>query len=268
MQGVTVISGGSGYPDSGRLSFSGCSTSPEGSFTAKNGVIQYVSLTTFGSGCDPVMFAVAAKGGKDASLRPSYGLTPSFNWSGNVDYCTTFQGHDMGASTCKALSQTMPAGDMWVNGATTALRMAAAGLTKVSVNDFHCIPTAQNSCAAGANVDELEADLGIVRRVSAGVSGTTMTLSYFAPDARACSVDISGDKGRSWKRRFDAGGTRERSLPFKGLSPDTSYSYRLLCYYDQSESWFGFPSDSSNLATSGTFTVGSASPVPAQSPQH
>ena len=47
---------------------------------------------------------------------------------------------------------------------------------------------------------------------------------------------------------------------FASLTPAfSSYQYRILCYFDQSEGitagWLAFPPDPSNLATDGTFTT-------------
>jgi len=256
IQGATVIAGGSGYPNSGNVLFTGCTTRPVATYTATGGVIQYTTFTSFGSGCDPATSTVSATGGgSGATLRPAYGLTTDYTWSGNVIYCTS-QGTDMNQSTCNNFSGTMPLGDVWAVGATTALRMAAAGLVNSSLSDYRCVPTTQTTCAAGANVDQLESDLGIVSHISAVAAGTTATLSYLAPDSRACSVDISADNGTTWTRTADSGGPTQRSVPLQGLLPSTTYQYRLLCYYDQTQAWFAFPSDSSTLATSGIFTTG------------
>jgi len=257
MQGATVVAGGSGYPNSGSLSFTGCVSPPAGTYTAVGGVIRYVTFTSFGSGCEPSVFTVSATGGgSGASLRPAYGLTPSYLWNGNVNYCTTYQGVEMNMSTCGAVSSTMPPGDTWVVGADSAARMAAAGLVNASASDYRCVPTAQTSCTAGASLDKLESDLGIVSQISLASEGATSTLTYVAPDSKACSVDISGDSGSTWTRTVDSGGAVQRSVPLTGLSTGASYQYRLMCYYDQTQPWFAFPSDSSNLATSGTFTAG------------
>src|SRR5258708_5004744 len=162
----------------------------------------------------------------------------------------------MNLPTCFALSRTMPTGDIWTKGATTDARLAAAGLTNTAAGDFTCTPNGQAPCTAGANIAKLESDLGIVSHISGLVSGTTATISYLAPDSRACTVDLSPN-GTNWTRTTDAGGATQRSVSLPGLTLNTTYQYRVLCYYDQTEEWFSFPSDSSNLVTSGTFSTGS-----------
>ena len=266
MQGASVINGGAAYPDSGPLVFRGCQVPPTGTYTAVGGVIQYTTFTSFGSGCDPLVFSVSPAGDRGLNrgpdgvnrlvLRPSYGLTPAYFWGGNVIYCTTNQGADMDMNTCNSFRATMPSDDVYAIGSTTALRMAAAGLINAALSDYHCVPTQQNSCSAGADVDKLEADLGIVSHITPQLSGTTEILSYLAPDSRACSVDISGDNGATWTRTSDSGGDRQRSVSLTRLSPGVPYQYRVLCYFDQTQDWFAFPSDSSNMATSGTFMSG------------
>ena len=156
MGGATVIAGGSGYPNSGNLSFTGCAKPPVGTYNATGGVIQSTTFTSFGVGCDPATFTVSATGGgAGAALRPAYGLTPSYMWSENVDYCTTYQGVDMDTNTCSSVNSTMPSGDIWVSGASTAARMTAAGLVNSASSDYRCVPTKQTTCVAGANVDQL-----------------------------------------------------------------------------------------------------------------
>lgn len=257
MQGASVISGGSGYPSSGNLAFSGCTTAPVGSYTAKAGVIVSTTFTSFGSGCDPTKFKVTpVGGGSGALLRPAYGLKPSFQWNSNVNYCTTFNQSDMDMMTCLTASATMPAGDVYAPGPNTAARMAAAGIVNGALSDYHCKTPSLTACVAGANVDTLEADLGIVSHISTSTVGTTFTISYLAPDSKGCSVDISPDQGIGWMRKADTPGERQRSVVLDGLAPNTSYQYRVLCYFDQTPDWFAFPSDTSNLTTSGTFTTG------------
>jgi hypothetical protein len=158
----------------------------------------------------------------------------------------------MDMNTCGSLSATMPSGDVWASGATTEARMVSAGLVYSASSDFRCLPTNQTSCTAGANIGKLESDLGIVSQISAAVAGDKTTLAYVAPDSGGCSADISAD-GTTWTRTADSGGDVQRSISWTGLLPGTTYQYRLLCYYDQTQPWFAFPSDSSDINTSGTF---------------
>jgi hypothetical protein len=279
MQGVSVISPGSGYPASGSLNFSNCTSAPAGFFSAISGAITGAygvgqgvagAFTSFGSGCNPASMTASAStagGGSGALLRPHYGLTPAYTWQGNVNICTYFNGVEMGPGQCLpkgglSLISTMPANDSYPPGPTLAQRLSAAGLANAAAGDYRCTTTAYNSCAAGANINQLESDQGIVSRIETNIAATSASISYLAPDLRACSVDISPD-GNSWTRNTYSGTQRQQSIVFNGLSPATAYQYRVICYFDQSEGmgagWFSFPSDPSNLATSGTFTTLAAS---------
>lgn len=258
MQGASVIQGGLGYPNTGPLSFTGCKVSPTGIYKAAAGVIKSVEFHSFGSGCNPATYTIApAPGaGTGAQLRPAYGLTPSYVWSGNITVCSTFGGNEMDMAACKSSTATMPSGDLYPVGPTTTARMVAAGLTKVSAGDYHCIGKGGKPCAAGVDIEKLESSLGIVSHIAATASGTSATISYLAPDARACTIDFSGNAGKSWQRKTDNGGDVKRSVTLTGLTPDTPYQYRLLCYFDQTGEWFSFRSEPTNMVTSGSFTTG------------
>jgi hypothetical protein len=151
----------------------------------------------------------------------------------------------------------MPTGDIWPNpvAATVASRQAAAGLANVAVDDYTCTATTTSPCSAGVNLAKLESDLGIVSRIATSVSASSVKISYLAPDTRACSVDLQ--VSAVWQRQTDSGGARQRSVTFSSLATG-SYPYRVLCYYPQDATnspWFEFPSDASNLNTSGTVTT-------------
>ncbi len=66
------------------------------------------------------------------------------------------------------------------------------------------------------------------------VTANSATLSYLAPDAKACTVEF-GTSARwgSGKRVRDAGGSREREVAFTGLPPQSAIHYRLLCAVEQ-----------------------------------
>lgn len=261
MQGVSVVSGGTGYPATGNLIVTGCTTTPVGGFAATNGVIWVAGFTNFGSGCNPSTMTVTADtslGGSGAVLRAAYGLTPSYIWTGNLITCMDAYGNEMSDADCATYTGTMPSGDIYTTGGTMANRLIAAGFANYANNDFRCYPTSQSSCSAGANINQLESDLGIVSQIGTRISANSVAITYLAPDLNACSVDISPD-GVNWTRGGDGGGGRERSVSFLRLMPLTTYSYRIMCYFDQSEAasvgWFSFPSDPSNLNTDGAFTT-------------
>ena len=84
----------------------------------------------------------------------------------------------------------MPLGDQWPKGATTAMRMAAAGLTNTAASDYTCTQPSQAPCSAGVNMAKLESDLGIVSHISLVPAANTATFTYLAPDSRVCSADV------------------------------------------------------------------------------
>jgi len=244
MQGASIISGGSGYASSGSLSFSNCSSAPAGTFTASGGVVG-ASFSSFGSGCTPSTFTVSASGSTGASLRPAYGLTTSYTWGGNVNYCTSYQGSDMTSGICSSASSTMPSGDIWASGSSTTARLAAAGVS----SDYSITPTTANAGNVGANLNEIYATTGTTTNVSVTVAATFASINYYAPDSRACSADFSAD-GTTWTRATDSGGPPSRSLVLTGLIADAPYNYRLLCYFDQTSDLF-----SGGQITDGTFST-------------
>ena len=288
IQGIRVVNPGSGYPATGTINFSGtCSTMPTATFYSTGGQIIGVnmgssginlagSFTGFGNGCiASTMSAVAdtSGGGSGASLRVEYGLTPKYNWSGNAGVCTFFNGSNMNTSQCSSYTNPgvlMPSGDFYptaVSGLMTD-RFTNVGLKNYGSNDFNCYATSQSGCGFGVNVNKLEGDLGIVSQISSNVSGTTLAVSYLAPDSRSCYVDITTNGGTSWTRTQDSNpGVRSyRTVSFTGLGTGVSGTYRILCYFNQTEGynynengdttgWFRFPSEYSNIQTVGSFTT-------------
>ena len=157
---------------------------------------------------------------------------------------------DMTQSQITTLSANLPGGDTYITGATTTARQANAGLSNINGGDPTCTPTPQNPCAAGVNVQGLEAALGIVSNVVVRPGPSALQFSYIAPDSRMCSVDTSPD-GVSWTRTSDSGGSRLRAILVSGLSASASYQYRLMCYYSQTPAWFSAAWDKTNLVTDG-----------------
>jgi hypothetical protein len=153
----------------------------------------------------------------------------------------------------------MPTGDTYTTGANIAARQTAAGFVGAASNDFRCTPTAQTSCTSGANISQLESDLGLTSNIYSSVSSNSVKFSYTAPDSDVCHVDISTNSFATITRLADSGGDRNRTVTFSSLPASTAHSYRILCHADQTEGanlgWFSFPSDPSNLQTNGTFTT-------------
>ncbi len=117
-------------------------------------------------------------------------------------------------------------------------------------NPYAIVPSVYNPGNLGANVTAVNQATGVVQGISVNNGPTSLTFSYAAPDNRACSVDI-GSAGSTWSRMTDSGGAFARSLTFTGLTPNTVYQYRVMCYFDQSAAYEFLPAQ----ITSGTITT-------------
>ena len=88
----------------------------------------------------------------------------------------------------------------------------------------------------GANMNALRTATGRVQHVRvSGVGPDRATVSYLAPDAFACTVEVGpvADFGGATRRR-DAGGEKHgRRVEFLHLSSNTRYHYRVLCASEQ-----------------------------------
>jgi len=76
--------------------------------------------------------------------------------------------------------------------------------------------------------------------------------SYMAPDAKACSVDVTAD-GQRWIRTMDGGGARSRSVTVTGLLNGTTYQSRILGYYQQQNDGVLYTDYSPDQITVATF---------------
>jgi len=87
----------------------------------------------------------------------------------------------------------------------------------------------------GVNMDVLEAALGKVQSVTALTNTSAAQISYVAPDAFACTVEVSRfpDFQQSLRKRDPGGALLSRSVMFINLLPASSYYYRILCASDQ-----------------------------------
>lgn len=184
------------------------------------------------------------------------GLVKSaFTWLGNIDiggwYATNLTPWtQMTPTQINTLSANLPSGDTWISGSSIAARQANAGVAGIDSGNMNCWATPQNSCVAGASIQELESVLGIVTNVSVFAGASTLQFNYVAPDSRSCAVDTSAN-GTVWTRAVDGGGSRVRMLAVNGLNASSPYQYRLMCYYSQTAPWFSFPSELSNMVTDG-----------------
>ncbi len=92
----------------------------------------------------------------------------------------------------------------------------------------------------GADVDLVEATQGRVSnlRVS-GIATDEATVSYLAPDADVCTVEVSTSE--TWgtgARTGDGGGDRVRNVEVGSLTTDTVYNVRVLCMAEQPSTTF------------------------------
>lgn len=89
----------------------------------------------------------------------------------------------------------------------------------------------------GADINALQAAQGKVTLVGTNqITTSAATVSYVAPDNSSCSVDYSSTDPtviHSFTRVQDGGGTRSRSVRITGLSPHTTYHYRINCAVQQ-----------------------------------
>jgi hypothetical protein len=128
-------------------------------------------------------------------------------------------------------------------------------LTGGNPKPYTIVPSVYNPGNIGANVTIVNQAAGVVQGVSLNKGPSFLQFSYVAPDTRVCSVDISPD-GTTWSRMTDSGGSFSRSLTFTGLTPNTPYQYRIMCYFDQSAAYEFLPSE----ITSGTIITATGTP--------
>ena len=182
-------------------------------------------------------------------------VTPDYTWSKNVligGFIGNDAAHavDMTYAQVVAYSANMPAGDIYPTGDTIAARQVAAGLDTTTWRS-----SVYNPQGIGADIDRLISDMGIVSRVQVPiVTSNTATFTYFAPDSRACVVDVSSN-GSNWLRTQDAGGQRSRTVAVTGLSPATNYTSRIVCYYGQKNDGVLYTDYSADQITSGSFST-------------
>jgi hypothetical protein len=180
-------------------------------------------------------------------------VTPNYSWSSNVliggwagDGPTSVT--DLTYAGLMSYASKMPAGDIYPAGDTIAARQAAAGLSPTTWRS-----SVYNPLGIGADIDVLNVDLGRVTAVQAPrPAGTSAVFSYMAPDAKACSVDVTAD-GQRWIRTMDGGGARSRSVTVTGLLNGTTYQSRILCYYQQQNDGVLYTDYSPDQITVATF---------------
>ena len=243
------------YPSIEALGGSG--TFLEGHFFTDNVFYFNAGLSTGTSGIalvdtgnvNPSQPAVpAVTGGSYSSILQSAG---GATWERNVvigGNSTTDGVHftDLTNEDIRTYSQLMPHGDIWVPGNTQVERETNAGLNA----DWSLGVTAYSTGDAGANLNAITSATGVVSDINIILSSSSVQFSYLAPDTRSCSLDTSRD-GSTWTRIEDAGGLRPRQVRASGLIPSSTYQYRLMCYFDQTND-LEFAGD---RITTGVFTT-------------
>ncbi len=103
-----------------------------------------------------------------------------------------------------------------------------------------------NASGAGVIMDQLEMAQGTVKNVHASSIGATSAhIAFTAPDSAGCTLDYgtanfpSGTG--SWTRVPNVGGQRDQTVPLTGLSPTTTYVYRVNCAVSQPIGTFTTP---------------------------
>lgn len=98
----------------------------------------------------------------------------------------------------------------------------------------------------GADITAVEVAVGRVQHVRVEEVGSNKaSISYYAPDAFACTVEVSPNADFSGAvRKADPGGqNRERVVAVDSLQPGTAYFYRILCASEQPQGAFTTASD-------------------------
>lgn len=182
-------------------------------------------------------------------------VAPHYYWSNNV-LIGGYKGGafssaaDMTYAEVQGYATNMPSGDIYPAGDSIATRQAAAGLSPVTWRS-----STYNSAGIGADIDALIVAMGKVTGVQTPmVTSDSATFSYFAPDGRGCSVDVSTD-GLNWIRANDGGGSRARAVTIGGLLPGTTYQSRILCYYTQQNDGILYTDYAADEITTATFAT-------------
>jgi hypothetical protein len=123
---------------------------------------------------------------------------------------------------------------------TAAQRMAYVGFRDYTTYDFALTSSspyyrgaADKFRPAGADPALIAFARGTTQQISVTAGYSSITARYLAPDRRACKLSVSSDSGATWTSVADAGGAQRRTVSVSGLTPGTSYAWRVGCYYHQ-----------------------------------
>jgi hypothetical protein len=103
-----------------------------------------------------------------------------------------------------------------------------------------------NASGAGVIMDQLEVAQGAVKNVHASPMGATSAdIAFRAPDPAGCTLDygtVNFPSGTgSWTRVPNVGGQRDQTVSLSGLTPATTYIFRVNCAVSQPIGTFTTP---------------------------
>lgn len=171
---------------------------------------------------------------------------------------------DLSSATVTTVSADFPSGQIWPSGSTVAARESAAGVTNSATYNYRLTGTYARASAdkfspIGANLDTLLNEQGVVRDIAITAGATHIIARYTAPDSRACRFDVSSDSGATWSSVSDSGGGQRRSAAVTGLTTSTAYTWRLLCYFAQTNDGRQWDDWSSDRITTGSVSTAATS---------
>jgi hypothetical protein len=176
------------------------------------------------------------------------------------------QQKDMDDPLIQYLQKGFPSGNIFPATGTDSLsdREHLVGLTDPKNWNYRLLPSSPyakgglaasaDGSAIGVDYDRLESDLGLVTNIApVTISSSTAQFQYTAPDANTCAVDVTAD-GVNWTRTADSGGDRQRTVNVSPVNAQTSYQYRILCYYLQMNDGTHYTDYTPSQLTNGTFS--------------
>ncbi len=243
-----------------------------GGFDVENNIFSYSTESVspgfaFDGGGGPTSSPVPPTGTQGTALMTYLNASTFANnvfvgtWSnGNPSSLT-----EMTSAAVSAAAALYPSNNWFPSGSSLANRIAAVNwfapgadgaatgnyrLTSQSPYFSGSANHGSDGTDVGANIDALEAAQGKVSNVHvSSLATTTANVTWVAPDSFACSLDygtanfVSGSG--SWTRVASTGtgpaGARVQTASLTGLTPSTTYNYRVNCAAMQPTGTFQTP---------------------------
>jgi len=243
-----------------------------GGFDIENNIFSYSTEGSspgfvFDAGGSPTATPVPPSGTQGTTLLT---YLNSSTFANNVFLGTWSNGNpagvvEMTAAQVSAAAALYPANTWFPNGSSLANRIAAVNwfapgaygtgtgnyrLSQQSPYFSGSAKHASDGLDVGANIDVLEAAQGKVSNVHVSALGATAAnVTWVAPDSFACSLDYSTASftagSGSWTRLASTAtgpaGGRVQTASLTGLSPSTTYNYRVNCAVMQPTGTFQTP---------------------------